>query len=155
MIINLFFLSRKYGNWFPHKWETPSNLLNLKERLNIGNPYLVHDILEIYLHQVNDENRTRSCSISLSATTWDGISYGSSTQKFDGANSEKEKHIDRSGEISTDLLNENDTQQSFFCSIKRNLDYIHAEAILKSPLFSAPEEFNDAKTWLKVMKENL
>ena len=52
------------------------------------------------------------------------------------------------------MLNENDTQQSFFCSIKRNLDYIHAEAILKSPLFSAPEEFNDAKTGLKVMKEN-
>ena len=38
-------------------------------------------------------------------------------------------------------------------SIKRN-DYIHAEAILKSPLFSAPEEFSDSKIGLKVMKEN-
>ena len=62
---------------------------------------------------------------------------------------------DSSGEISTDLLNKNDTQQSPSYSIKRNKDYIHAEAILKSPLFSAPEEFNDAKIWLKVMKENL
>ena len=28
------------------------------------------------------------------------------------------------------------------------------EAILRSPLFSPPEEFNDAKTGLKVTKEN-
>ena len=52
------------------------------------------------------------------------------------------------------MLNENDTQQSPSNSIKRNENYIHAEAILKSPLFSAPEEFNDAKIGLKVMKEN-
>ena len=45
-------------------------------------------------------------------------------------------------------------QRSSSYSIKRNQDYIHAEAILKSPLFSAPEEFNDAKIGLKVMKEN-
>ena len=62
--------------------------------------------------------------------------------------------IDSTEEISTDLLNENDTQQSPSYSIKRNKDYTHAEAILKSPLFSAPEEFNDAKIGLKVMKEN-
>ena len=54
----------------------------------------------------------------------------------------------------TNLLNENDTQQSLSYSVRRNQDYIHAEAILKSPLFSAPEEFNDAKIGLKVMKEN-
>ena len=59
-----------------------------------------------------------------------------------------------SDEISTDLLNENDRQQSPSYSIKRNEDYIHAEAIRKSPLFSAPEEFNYAKIGLKVMKEN-
>ena len=52
------------------------------------------------------------------------------------------------------MLNENDTQQSPSNSIKRNENYIHAEAILKSPLFSAPEEFNDAKIGLKVMEEN-
>ena len=43
---------------------------------------------------------------------------------------------------------------SLSCSIKRNEDYIHAEAILKSPLFSAHEEFNDTKIGLEVMKEN-
>ena len=31
---------------------------------------------------------------------------------------------------------------------------IHVYAILKSPSFSAPEEFNDSKIGLKVMKEN-
>ena len=62
--------------------------------------------------------------------------------------------IDSSEEISTDFLNENDTQQSPSYSIKRNEDYIHVDAILKSPSFSAPEEFNDAKIGLKVMKEN-
>ena len=45
--------------------------------------------------------------------------------------------IDSSEEISTDFLNENDTQQSPSYSIKRNEDYIHVDAILKSPLFSA------------------
>ena len=62
--------------------------------------------------------------------------------------------IDSSEEISTDLFNENDTQQSTSYSIKRNEDYIHADSTLNSPLFSAPEEFNDAKIGLKVMKEN-
>ena len=62
--------------------------------------------------------------------------------------------VDSLEEISTDLLNENDTQQSPFYSIKRNEDYIHADATLESPLLSAPEEFNDAKIGLKVMKEN-
>ena len=57
-----------------------------------------------------------------------------------------EKHTDSSEEISTDLLNENDTQQ-------RNEDYIYAKAILKCPLFSAPEEFNDPKIGLKIMKK--
>ena len=57
-------------------------------------------------------------------------------------------------ETSTDFLNENDMQQCPSYSIKRNKDYIHADAILKSPSFSAPEEFNDAKIGLKVMKEN-
>ena len=52
------------------------------------------------------------------------------------------------------MLNENDTQQSPSNSIKRNENCIHAEAILKSSLFSAPEEFNDAKIGLKVMEEN-
>ena len=45
-------------------------------------------------------------------------------------------------------------QQSPSYSIKRNEYYIHAKDILKSPLFFAPEEFNDAKIGLKVMKEN-
>ena len=45
-------------------------------------------------------------------------------------------------------------QRSSSYSIKRNQDYIHAEAILKSPLFSAPEESNDTKIGLIVMKEN-
>ena len=45
-------------------------------------------------------------------------------------------------------------QRSSSYSIKRNQDYIHAEAILKSPLLSAPEESNDTKIGLKVMKEN-
>ena len=62
--------------------------------------------------------------------------------------------IDSSEEISTDLLNENDTQQSASYSIKINQDYVHAYAILKSPSFSAPEEFNDTKIRLKVIKEN-
>ena len=62
--------------------------------------------------------------------------------------------IDSSEEISADLLNDIDTQQSPSCSIKRNKDYIHVDAILKSPSFSVPEEFNDAKIGLKVMKEN-
>ena len=56
--------------------------------------------------------RTRSCDIGLSATSSDEISCGSSTQKFDEANSKKEMKIDSSEEISTDLLNENDTQKS-------------------------------------------
>ena len=90
--------------------------------------------------------RTRGCDIVLSATSSDEISCGSS--------SKKEMKIDSSEEISTDLLNENDTQQSPSYSVKRNKDYIHADAILKSPSFSAPEEFNDAKIGLKVMKEN-
>ena len=62
--------------------------------------------------------------------------------------------IDSSEEISNDLLNENDTQQSPSYSIKRNEDYTHADAILKSPSFLAPEEFSDAKIGLKEMKEN-
>ena len=62
--------------------------------------------------------------------------------------------IDSSEEISTDFLNENDTQQSPSYSVKRNEDYIHVDAILKSPSFSAPKEFNNAKIGLKVMKEN-
>ena len=62
--------------------------------------------------------------------------------------------VDSLEEISTDLLNENDTQQSPFYCIKRNEDYIHADATLESLLLSAPEEFNDAKIGLKVMKEN-
>ena len=62
--------------------------------------------------------------------------------------------IDSLEEISTEFLNENDTQQSPFYSIKRNEDYIHADVTLKSPLLSAPEEFNDAIIGLKVMKEN-
>ena len=62
--------------------------------------------------------------------------------------------IDSSGEISTDFLIENDTQQSTSYSLKRNEDDIHVDAILKSPSFSAPEEFNDARIGLKVMKEN-
>ena len=62
--------------------------------------------------------------------------------------------IDSSDEISTDFLNENDTQQIPSYSIKRSEDYIHVDAIMKSPSFSAPKEFNDAKIGLKVMKEN-
>ena len=61
---------------------------------------------------------------------------------------------DSSEEISTDLLNESDMQQSPSYSIKRNEDHIHPDALLKPPLFSAPEEFNDAKIGLKVTKEN-
>ena len=52
------------------------------------------------------------------------------------------------------MLNENDKQQSPSYRLKINEDYIHAEAILKSPLLSAHEEFSDAKIRLKVMKEN-
>ena len=84
--------------------------------------------------------RTRSCDIGLIATSSDQISCGSSTQKFDRAYSKKEMKINSSEEISTDLLNENDTQQSSSYSIKRNEDYIHADAILKSPSFSAPRK---------------
>ena len=84
----------------------------------------------------------------------DEISRGSSTQKFDGANSKKEKQIDSFEDISTDLLNENNAQQGSSYSITRNEDYIHAEAILRSPLCSASEKFNDAKIGLKVMKKN-
>ena len=62
--------------------------------------------------------------------------------------------IESSEEILTDLLNENDTQQGPSYIIKRDEDYAYADAILKTPSFSAPEEFNDAKTGLKVMKEN-
>ena len=80
--------------------------------------------------------------------------YAYLNQKFDRAYSEKEMKIDSSKEISTDLLDENDTQQSPSYSIKRNEDYINVDAILKSLSFSAPEDFNDAKIGLKVMKEN-
>ena len=38
--------------------------------------------------------------------------------------------------------------------LENQKDYIHADAILKSPSSFAPEEFNDAKIGLKVMKEN-
>ena len=62
--------------------------------------------------------------------------------------------IDSSEEISPDFLNENDTQQSPLYIIKRKEDYIDADAILQSPSFSAPDQFNDAKIKLKVMKEN-
>ena len=98
--------------------------------------------------------KTRGCDIGLSATSSDEISCGSFTQKFDRAYSTREMKIDSSEEISTDFLHENDTQQSPSYSVKRNEDYIHVDAILKSPSFSAPEEFNDAKIGLKVMKEN-
>ena len=55
--------------------------------------------------------RRRSCDISLSTTSSDEISCGSSAQKFDGANSKKEMKIDSSEEIPTELLTENDTQE--------------------------------------------
>ena len=97
---------------------------------------------------------TRTSKKKTSATTSDEMSCGSSTQKFSGVNSKKEKHIDSLDEISTDLLNENDKQQSPSFSIKRNEDYIHMKAILKSLLFSAYEEFIDTKIGLKIMKEN-
>ena len=58
------------------------------------------------------------------------MSSNSSTQKFNGANSKKEKRMDSSGEISTDLLNGDDKQQSFSYSVKRNEDCIHAKVIL-------------------------
>ena len=96
----------------------------------------------------------RSCDVALSATTSHEISYSSSTQRFDGANSKKENDVDSSEEISNDLLNENDTQQSPSYSIKRNKDCIHAETILKSSLFFASEEVNDANIGLKVIKAN-
>ena len=99
------------------------------------------------------KKRTRSCDIGLSATSSDEILCGSSTQKPDRANSKKEMKVDSTEEISTDLLNENDTQQSPSYSIKRN-DSIHADAILKSPSFSAPEEFNDTNIGLRKMKEH-
>ena len=62
--------------------------------------------------------------------------------------------IDSSKKISTDLLNENDTQQSPSYNIKRNKDYTNQEAILKSALFFAHEKFNDAKIGLKEIREN-
>ena len=96
----------------------------------------------------------RSWDIDLSATTSDEISWSSSTQKLNGAISKKEKHIDGLDEISTNLLNEHDKQQSPSYSVKTSEDYINVEAILKSPLISAHEECNDAKIELKVMKEN-
>ena len=74
----------------------------------------------------------RSSDVRLSATTSDEISCGSSTQKFDEAYSKK------------NLLNENVTQQSPSNSMIGNEDYIHAEAILKSPLFSA---YRKIVTW--------
>ena len=98
--------------------------------------------------------KTRGCDIGLSATSSDEISCGSFTQKFDRAYSTREMKIDSSEEISTDFLHENNTQQSPSYSIKRNEDYIHVDVILKSPSLPAPEEFNDAKIGLKVMKEN-
>ena len=82
--------------------------------------------------------------IGLSITTLDETSCGSSTPKFDEANSKKEMNLDSSEEIPTDLLNENHAQESPFYSIKRNGDYIHAEAILKSPLFST---YRKTGTW--------
>ena len=66
----------------------------------------------------------RSCDVALIATISHEISYSSSTQKFDGANSKKENDVDSSEEISNELLNENDTQQSPSYSIKRNKDCI-------------------------------
>ena len=42
----------------------------------------------------------------------------------------------------------------YIYSIKRNENYIHADAILKFPSFFALEEFNDAKIGLEVKKEN-
>ena len=52
------------------------------------------------------------------------------------------------------MLNENDVQQSPSYSIKKDKDYIHAKSILKSPLFSAHEEFTGDKIGLKVIKGN-
>ena len=72
-----------------------------------------------------------------------------------------EKYIDSSDEISTDLLYENDKQQSSSYSIKRNygnvilLFYyyiIKITSILRNPLFSAHEGNNDTKIGLHVMK---
>ena len=77
--------------------------------------------------------RTRSCDVGLSVTSSDDISFGSSTLKVDGGSSKKEMKIANLEETSTDFLNENDMQQCPSYSIKRNKDYIHADAILKSP----------------------
>ena len=52
-------------------------------------------------------------------------------------------------------MNDNDKQKIPSYTIKRNEDCIHAKVILKLPLFSAREEFNDAKIGLKAMKENV
>ena len=119
-----------------------------------GKDLLMNNFLRGLKNFFKKIKRTRGCDIALSATSSDDIFCGSSTEKLDRAYSKKEMKIDSSGEISSDLLNENDTQQSPSYSIKRNEDHIHADAILKSPSFSAPEEFNDAKIGLKVMKEN-
>ena len=63
-------------------------------------------------HTLLGHHIVTSCDIGLSATTSVEISCGSSTQKFHGANSKMEKHIDSSEEFLTDLLTESDTQQS-------------------------------------------
>ena len=74
--------------------------------------------MNIFLQSFNNFfkkiKRTRSCDIDEKSTTSDETSSGSSTRKFHGANSKKEKHIDSSEEISTDSLNENDTAAKSF-----------------------------------------
>ena len=71
----------------------------------------------------------------LSSTTSDEICCGSSTQKFDGANSKKEKYIDSSEEISTDLYIENAMHQNLSYSIKRNVLMIIKKIVfMRKPL---------------------
>ena len=48
-------------------------------------------------------------------------------------------------------MNDNDKQKIPSYTIKRNKDCIHAEIILKLPLFSAHKVFSDAKIGLKAM----
>ena len=52
--------------------------------------------------------RSRKCDISLGDILSDGISFNSSTQKYNKANSKIEKYANSSEEILTDLLHQND-----------------------------------------------
>ena len=100
-----------------HQFDFIDNSNNRKDSLDLKRPG--KNLLRNSFLSSPNNFLSRKLKKREAVTSSDEISCGSSIQKFDQAYSKKEMKIDSSEEISTDFVNENDTQQSPSYSIKK------------------------------------